>query len=153
LVGGHEDSRLLLDFVIRLESEARAVGCQLHALLGNHDILMAQGKSDHFVKAERKVFEKYLVRGAQDQSFDELFRGKTLYAKWFLTRQAILKIGKSLFVHAGVNEWLLENQPAQVNATIRAWIAYWQGQGEKPLKETRWTVGKKNMDRDDPFLA
>lgn len=153
LVGGHPDSRLLLDFVIRLEGEAQKQGGQVHALLGNHDILMAQGEGSKLLKLEKKLFEKYLVRGAPEQSFEDLFRGESLYAQWFRSRNSILKMGSSLFVHAGINGWLLENSPGAVNATVRAWIRFWQGIGEKPPKRTRWTVGKKEMDRDDPFLA
>ena len=44
LVGGAQ-SRLLLNAVMRLEREARRAGGRVHALLGNHDLLPAAGRS------------------------------------------------------------------------------------------------------------
>jgi hypothetical protein len=52
----------------------------------------------------------------------------------------MLKIGDSLFVHAGVDRWALDTDPAEINAGVRAWIAYEQGVAEKPPKKTRWMI-------------
>ena len=58
LVGGHRHSRLLLSFVLRLEEEARANGGAVHALLGNHDLLPAQGNLSKMARAEKKLLSQ-----------------------------------------------------------------------------------------------
>src|SRR5262249_33766299 len=47
-------------------------------------------------------------------------------------------IGPTLFVHAGLDEWALDTDPAEVNAYVRAWIAHRQGTGPRPPEATRW---------------
>lgn len=147
LIGGHEDSRLLLNFVIRLGAEASARGGAVHALLGNHDILPAQGDHRKFSRAERRRYKNYPIPFANGRRMKDAFRGNSSYAQWTRTRNAILRIGDTVFVHAGVERWALETDPGRVNATIRGWLRYWQGVGEKPGKRTRWTVGVPEMSR------
>jgi len=142
LVGGHADSRLVMDFVIRLESEAASARGAVHALLGNHDILMVARRDGRRYRSDRKLFDEYPVVGSQGSAYEDAFRGQTAYAKWLRRRNAIIKIGSTLFAHAGVNKWLLNHHPRRVNATIRAWIRYWQGVGRRPDPRSRWTVGE-----------
>ena len=124
LVGG-EDSRLLLNALMRLEPEARRAGGRVHVLLGNYDLLPVAGRFDKLTPGERRDYR----RGD--------FRGQGRYAEWLLARPTILKIGRTLYVHAGLDRWALDTDPAEVNAHVRAWIAYLQGTGPKPPEETR----------------
>jgi hypothetical protein len=125
LVGG-EHSRLLLNALMRLEREARRAGGRVHALLGNHDLLPIAGRFGKLTRGERRDYRK------------SDFHGKGPYAEWVLGRPTILKIGRTLFVHAGLDRWALDIDPAEVNARVRAWIAHLQGAGPKPPDETRW---------------
>ena len=131
LVGGAH-SRLLLNAVIRLEREARRAGGRVHALLGNHDLLPAAGRFGRMKRKERRAYHKHD------------FRGDGPYSEWLRGRPTILKIGETLYVHAGLHRWALDTDPAEVNAQVRAWIAHHQGRGPKPPKSTRWAV-----DEDD----
>jgi hypothetical protein len=72
------------------------------------------------------------------------FRGNGPYSEWLRRCPTMLKIGETLFVHAGLDRWALDTDPAEVNAQVRAWISHHQGKGPKPPKATRWTV-----DEDD----
>ena len=126
LVGG-EHSRLLLNAVMRLEREARRAGGRVHALLGNHDLLPIAGRFGKLTRGERRDYRK------RD------FQGDGPYAAWMLGRPTILKIGRTLYVHAGLDRWALDTDPAEVNAHVRAWIAHFQGLGPRPPRETRWT--------------
>ena len=127
LVGGAR-SRLLLRAVMRLEREARRAGGRVHALLGNHDLLPVAGRFERLTSSERRHYRK------------DDFRGDGPYAEWIRSRPTILKIGRTLFVHAGLDDWALDTDPAAVNAQVRAWIAHYQGKGPKPPKEARWAV-------------
>ena len=125
LVGG-EHSRLLLNALMRLEHEARRAGGRVHALLGNHDLLPVAGRFGKLTPGERRDYQK------------SDFQGDGPYAEWVLQRPAILKIGRILYVHAGLDTWALDTDPAEVNANVRAWIAHFQGRGPKPPRDTRW---------------
>ncbi len=127
LVGGAQ-SRLLLNAVMRLEGEARKAGGRVHALLGNHDVLPAAGRFSKMTRGERRSYRK------------GDFRGEGPYSEWLRRRPSILKIGETIFVHAGLDRWAMDTDPAEVNAQVRAWIAHHQGRGPKPPKATRWTI-------------
>lgn len=151
LVGGHEDSRLLVPFVMRLEREAARAGGAVHALLGNHDVLPAQGDVRRWTRRERLLFRRHPVAGAPGPSAREAFRGDSECARWLRRRNAIVRIGETLFVHAGVGPWLAATDPGDVNATVRAWIAHWQGRAAPPPPRTRWAAGVPDMPRGSRF--
>ncbi len=142
LAGDNPDSRLLMDFVIHLEQDAAASRGAVHALLGNHDILALSQGGRIRRQAERRLFRRYPVAGAATDSYQDAFRGETVYAQWLRRRNSIMKFGEVIFAHAGVNRWLLHHHPQRVNATVRAWIRYWQGIAEAPDHRSRWTVGQ-----------
>jgi len=127
LVGGAH-SRLLLNAVMRLEREALRAGGRVHALLGNHDLLPIAGRFGKLTPSERRDYQK------------SDFQGAGRYARWMLGRPTMLKIGRTLYVHAGLDRWALDIDPGEVNAHVRAWIAHLQGTGPRPPRETRWTL-------------
>jgi len=86
------------------------------------------------------------VPGAPSAKIEDAFAGDSNYAVWVRSRNALVQIGETLFVHAGVDEWALEADAGSINSTVRAWIRFWQGVGPKPDKATRWTVGSKARD-------
>jgi hypothetical protein len=126
LLGGPR-SRLLIGAIMRLEGEAIGQGGRIHTLLGNHDVLPVAGRMEKMSKKERAMYG------------DDDFRTGAL-AEWIRGRPTVLKIGDSLFVHAGIDRWALYTDPTEINAGVRAWIAYEQGVAKKPPKETRWMV-------------
>lgn len=139
LVGG-DDTRLLIELVIDLEQQAQRAGGAVHSMLGNHDLAALRRNT-----VPRKLFKRYPV-GGHARSITRALSGDPQWAAWLRRRNAITRIGKALFVHAGVNEWALWHSPARVNASIRAWMKYWQGIGEAPDERTRWTVERPDID-------
>jgi len=131
LLGGPH-SRLLIHAVMRLAREARRSGGRVHALLGNHDLPPVAGRFGKLTRSERQAY------GRDD------FRGDGPYAAWVLSRPTILKIGRILYVHAGLDQWALDTDPGDVNAHVRAWIAHHQGKGPRPPLETRWAFDDDN---------
>lgn len=125
LMGGVH-SRLLIHALMRLEREARRSGGRVHALLGNHDLMPVAGRFGKLTRGERQIWRR------------DDFRGDGPYAAWVQARPTILKIGRILYVHAGLDRWALDTDPGEVNAHVRAWIAHHQGNGPKPPQETRW---------------
>ncbi|MBN1410637.1 MAG: metallophosphoesterase [Spirochaetales bacterium] len=137
LIGGH-NTRLVIQFVMRLEDEAEKSGGDVHSLIGNHDILMLcrnQKKQEG-----NTLFDKFPVSGEGGHSIREAFSRNTREADWLRHRNTIIKIGRIIFTHAGLNEWVLTNSIGRVNATVRAWIRYWQGADKMPGLNTDWIV-------------
>lgn len=153
LMGGGDDSRLLLDFILRLEAAAPRTGGALHAVLGNHDLLALQGELGAFTRKEKRLFKKFPIDGESLESAAEAFQGNNRYAQFFRRANVLLQIGDTVFVHAGLGVWAEQVDFGRVNATVRAWIRYWQLGGEKPPKTTRWTVGKADMARGSKWEA
>lgn len=150
LVGGHKDSRFVVEWVRRLEREAARTGGRVIALIGNHDLLPSRGDVSKMTSAERERYRRTPVEGASGRSAKQAFRGDSEYAKWLRGRNSVVKVGATLFAHAGVGEWLTENDPGSINATVRAWIRFWQGCGPSPSEETQWAVGTPDMKRTGP---
>jgi hypothetical protein len=137
LVGGR-NARLLLQFVMRLGREAENVGGAVHPLLGNHDIqVFFKGYQN---REGKTMFLKHRVDGSKAKSMRDAFTGETVFAQWLRGRNALIRIGPTIFAHAGLNVWGFKHHPERMNATVRAWIRYWQDVGSKPDPRTRWAA-------------
>lgn len=148
---GAPDSRLNIEQTMMMEREAKAKGSNFITLYGNHEMLDASGDLAHMSAAEEERFTgvpkserkkmQYLAKGAFVSS-------KSRYAKWLADLPTIVQIDDNVFVHAGLDEWILAKPDTEmvgrINATVRAWVRYWQGVGEEPSAKTRWTVGLGN---------
>lgn len=139
IVGG-EDDRILLNFIMRLQREALKKKSRVHALLGNHDILIVYDKT--YKTSGERLFHKFPYKNSipNPASAHDYFLGNTALAKWTRSRNAIVKIGTTIFAHAGLNDWALTHKIPAINTTIRAWIKYWQGTSKKPDDATEWVV-------------
>lgn len=147
LIGGHDDGLLCARYVMRLQREARRCGGMVHALLGNHDLVAARGETTKWTRGERRRYRQTPQPGAPSAKAGDAYRGDSELARWLRSRNAIVRIGDSLFVHAGLGSWWPVTTPPAVNATIRAWIAHWQGRAPAPPLATRWAVGVPGMER------
>lgn len=137
LVGGR-NARLLLSMILRLEREAAPAGGALHCLLGNHDIRVFFKRYQS--REGKTLFKKYPVRNARKRTVKDAFSRDTELARWTRERNTVIRIGDTLFTHAGLNNWALRHHVKRINATVRAWIRYWQGVGEPPDPRTEWAA-------------
>jgi hypothetical protein len=147
LVGGR-NARLLLQFILRLEKEALAAKGGIHPLLGNHDIQVFQKENQS--RKGKTLFQKYSVEGVDKMKLRDAFSGETAFAEWLRERNAVIKIGPTIFTHAGLNVWALKHHPKRINATIRAWIRFWQGIDVKPERGTQWLALGPKLDWSAP---
>jgi hypothetical protein len=147
LVGGR-NARLLLQLVMRLGEEAAATGGAVHPLLGNHDIQVFFKEYQN--REGKTMFLKHKVDGSKAKSIRDAFMGETAFAQWLRERNALIRIGPTIFAHAGLNVWGFKHHPERMNATIRAWIRYWQGVGCKPDPRTQWAATGSGADWAPP---
>ena len=142
LINRGPQSRAVMDFVMELESQAKESGGYVHTLLGNHEQMNTEGIVDYAHPEDFNSFEEF--RNFPHQSgktgFRNAFLGDAKYARWIRSRNSMVKINKTLFVHAGVDLWALHYQPEQVNLMISDWMRYFQGVGHRPAPETRWVI-------------
>jgi RNase H-fold protein (predicted Holliday junction resolvase) len=138
----------LLQFIIRLEHEAKAAGGAVHPLLGNHDIQVFQ--KEYQTRKGKTLFKKYRVEGTDKAKIRDAFSGETELAEWLRERNAVIKIGPTIFTHAGLNVWALEHHLKRMNSTIRAWIRFWQGTDDKPERGTQWVALGPKLDWSSP---
>jgi hypothetical protein len=145
------DVRLLLDFLLTLEREARAAGGRVERLLGNHEIMnmvgftrdatpeifaaWADGRSE---ARREEVFgeAQRLAGGALDKGawmaahppgyieYREAFGPSGRYGKWLRTRPAAVQIDGTIFMHAGIAPGSAPSL-ASVNAQVRADLEAW----------------------------
>lgn len=81
----------------KLESQAAAAGGRVHFLLGNHDHLALTGKS-------QMTYENYrLIASKLNLLPEHLFSRETELGRWLRQRNSIVKIGRRLYVHAGLS--------------------------------------------------
>jgi hypothetical protein len=139
-----DDTRYIMEFLIDLEQKAYDKGGRVHVLLGNHELMVTKG--DYLYVSQRAIesFNGFSGKGTSGpiSEMKYAYSGNSKYAVWLRNQKTILKIGDSLFVHAGLDRWALEKDPGKINDIIRAWMAYYQGMGPKPKKKKKWAVDK-----------
>jgi hypothetical protein len=144
-----DDSRKVMDLLMRLQQEATATGGKLHLVLGNHEAMNVLGDLRYVDKgefasyaadedpAERATVKKdYLARvpGSTDADFERLFPpgffghrrllgpdGK--YGKWLLEQPAIISINDTIYMHAGPSSDLGSRGVSQIVTDYSAAVA------------------------------
>lgn len=93
----------LLWLMYKLEQEAADAGGAAVLLLGNHEGMVLAGDV-------RYTRGKYLETARQlgMENYRRLFSPDTELGRWLLARNTMLRIGRNLFVHAGLSAQLLE---------------------------------------------
>ncbi len=88
--------------VYRLEEEALKAGGKVRYLLGNHDRMILSG-DDRYISDKYQAIYKKLNAKASD-----LYSAATEFGKWMRNKNAVAKIGSTMFVHGGLSYELLE---------------------------------------------
>ena len=80
----------------RLGIEARAAGGHVHYVLGNHEAML-MGGDVRYVAPKYRAVAKLL-----DRPIEGLVGADTELGRWMRTRNAMVRIGRYVFVHAGI---------------------------------------------------
>ncbi|MFO1393078.1 MAG: metallophosphoesterase [Steroidobacteraceae bacterium] len=136
-----DDSRKVMDLLMRLQQEAAAAGGQLHVVVGNHEAMNVLGDlryvsrgdyaayvgdEDEAIRDEQR--KQYLVRnpGSSDADFDRTFppgyfgQRKLLgpdgkYGRWILAQPAIIVVNDTVYMHGGPSRALGGRRIAQLD--------------------------------------
>jgi len=188
LVDRGEHGRLAMDAILRLRAKAQQQGRMVDALLGNHELLLVQGDYRYITDEDAKKYADFATTTTAEDFFVHYrvlpfqsmgktypitrnkaavlaaFRDQGPYAKWTANERNTISIVRTarkslLLVHAGIGRWLLDHEPGEINATMRAWLRYYQGQGSRPprgtdtvIEDAVWTENLQDADADGGLL-
>jgi len=88
--------------VYKLEEAALKAGGKVQYLLGNHDRMILSG-DDRYISDKYQLIYKKLNAKASN-----LYSAATELGKWMRNKNAVAKIGSTIFVHGGLSYELLE---------------------------------------------
>ena len=119
-----DDSRKVMDLLIRLQEQALAAGGRLHVVLGNHEIMNLTGDLRYVAPGEYAAFADAneaapSAEGAKPAGYDNhrrAFAGDGEYGQWLLQLPLILQINDTVFVHGGLPPLLAQASITDVNA-------------------------------------
>jgi hypothetical protein len=95
----------LLWLIYKLEGEAKLAGGDIHFILGNHERYLLDGRT-------KSVASKYYgTFRTTDLSQRELWSEKSELGRWLRSKPVMLKVGSTLFVHAGISPKVLGMNP------------------------------------------
>lgn len=99
-----------------LEAQAAAKGGRVHMVMGNHESMMLTG-DQRYVNAKYKQLSAGLLPG-----LDVLYGPDSELGRWLRLRPALVRVGRTLFMHGGVSPRLLEGKPSLqfVNESLAA---------------------------------
>lgn len=143
------DSRAVMDLLIRLQRQAAAAGGAVHCLLGNHEAMNVYGDLRYVSASEFLAFapqnsqadrtaaypDQTAVTAAaapetdpsqwqrkRPAGWDErraAFNEEGEYGKWLRGENAIIKIDRTLFVHAGLGQKYADWSIERINDEVR----------------------------------
>ncbi|MEC4728275.1 metallophosphoesterase [Shewanella sp. D64] len=97
---GHQVNEVLW-FMYKLDKQAGEAGGKLHLLMGNHEQMVMRGDL-RYVNKRYQVAEKLLNR-----TYDELYDNSSEIGQWLRSKNTLVKINDSLFLHGGISsEWI-----------------------------------------------
>jgi len=120
---GDECSELkIMDFLDEINDQASQYGGGVYCLLGNHEVMNVVGNFTYAGKESIKCF------GGREGRREAFRPGGVMARRFACSRNAVMKIGKFLFVHAGFNEKHLTKTIPEINKTMRKFL-----EGEKGI--------------------
>jgi hypothetical protein len=106
------DSRKAMDLLMTLEKQAAAAGGAVHALIGNHEAMVLDGAWHYVHPGEVEAF------GGEEQ-YRQAMSAKGVYGKWIRSHDAVVKVGDTIFLHAGLRALFADASLAEINTAVR----------------------------------
>lgn len=151
LINGAGQSRMLLEYLMQLQPQINASQGQLHLLVGNHEVEVSKGDEDKMPRRDQREFTEFSVDGEEFEQVEDIFKSRNRYTRFLSQFQMMVKVNGTLFVHAGIQGWMLinSNLPGAINSTWRAWQKYWSSHREdasieRPPRTTRWIFNEED---------
>ncbi len=137
-----DDVRTLIDLLDRLEEEAEAAGGRVVALLGNHEIMNLKGDFLSVTAGDRAAF------GGAEARRQALSAGGA-YGRRLRSLDAVVQIGDTVFVHAGIGRAWASLGVAGINDAVHRALAA----GGGPVLERDGPLWYRGYFRNDEAQA
>jgi hypothetical protein len=132
LIGRSDDEREVLDYVFDLQRQATAAGGALHALVGNHEVFGGRVDNQAVGPNPFPAWESVPGLRRDDPRLrhlppNERARGAALvtggpYARRIAAFPAVLKLGRTVFVHGGIVPRWAQYGTDRINTEVREWL-------------------------------
>lgn len=143
------DTRKAIELLMNLEKQAKKAGGAVHVLIGNHDAMNVYGDLRYTTAKEFEAFKTSKSEDLRDQVLkmqieqakpadEAAFKAKFIkdtplgwiehrqnwqpegeIGKWTVSHNAVLKVGDTLFVHAGISPKYAAMPIKEINSTVR----------------------------------
>ena len=110
------DSKKAMDLLRRLEKEAEKAGGRVHALVGNHEAMVASGYLTYMRRDELAAL------GGED-GIRKSFGPGGEYRTWLQSHNAVVRINNMLFVHGGIGPAYADEPIEKINKEVRTELA------------------------------
>lgn len=135
--GDKSDDMKILDFFNEMHYKASKFGGAVYSLLGNHELLNAQGRFDYVSYANLYDFKykhgKKIYQGPNGRK-DAFEPGGPVSTMMACSRPSVLVIGSTMFIHAGILPILVkrldylnmdsDTKLKYLNAVVRKWLLH-----------------------------
>ena len=111
-----QDSRKVMDLLMKLEEQAAKAGGAVHPLIGNHEAMVLMDDWRYLHPAEIKAF-------GTDGDFRKALSAQGAYGKWIRGHNAVIQINDVLFAHAGLLPTCARPSLREINDAIRKELA------------------------------
>lgn len=132
LIGRSDDERQVLEFVFDLQRKATLAGGRVHALVGNHEVMGGRVDNQAVGRNPFPAYEDMPGLRRDDPRLGilpprERARGAALmaggpYARRIAAFPAVLKLGRTVFVHGGVAPRWAKYGIDRINREVSAWL-------------------------------
>jgi Calcineurin-like phosphoesterase len=155
-----DDSRKVMDLLMRLQQEAAAAGGQVHVVVGNHEAMNVLGDLRYVTRGEYASYvgdedpatrdarrSEFLARqpGRTEADFDRLFPPgyfgqrsllgpEGLYGRWLLAQPAAIVVNDTVYMHGGPSLALGNRSIAELDRDYTAAVSAYLS-AEAPLLE------------------
>jgi hypothetical protein len=139
LIGRSDDERQVLDFIFDIQRKAAQAGGAVHALIGNHEVFGGRVDNQAVGPSPFAAYENMPGLRRDDPRLQilpphERARGAALmpggpYARRIAAFPVVLKIGDTVFVHAGVVPRWARYGVERINREVSQWLL---GQAPEP---------------------
>ncbi len=144
------ESRKVMDLLISLEKEAEKAGGAVHSLIGNHEAMNVYGDLRYVTPGEFAAFRTADSTPVRERMWEQYARGLEsrpgpdakkkwedehplgwfehraafgpmgVYGKWLRSKNAIVKVNDSMYVHGGISAKFLSRNIRQINEEVAA---------------------------------
>lgn len=134
VINDSADDIKILNFYTNLNILAKKDGGVVYSLIGNHEIMNAEGNFSYTSNANKEIFKNYMDPYTGQKFSNALearshaFKPGNEYANFMAcTRQSVLIIGDFMFIHAGIEKAFLQNfrgrqNLQKLNKLVRSWL-------------------------------